>query len=1091
MRKPGTYVPALLAGALFSLFMTFGVSGAKAQETVKGEKLDPSTYGPCWIESMEAAIERDRAVQRPLPPEGKDRNGRHGVWVVPGMGASTSPHSGNHYAVNKWGDTCMGIRFPGLVEFEGAWIAGQSARGAWTTGVKIKGYRGDALVKETPWFTKIGEEPAWMAADLHGVDRIEVISRPVFKGGGWYALDDLTFTSLDPGTGKAEGKKRVIDFEDLPYRFTLTGSGYAGLTWEEGRGAFQEEGVHAPKTPLREKEGGEAAGLTAPHRAQNGTLPNLKAAYQGVIRGDAGSMSYPPDTIGAVGPNHFVETVNRNFAVYDKATGAELTNILLGSFLPGSNGDPRVLFDQHSGRWIVIVCDFNATASIFLAVSLTDNPMGSWFKGSFVTAQGSDTGKWPDYPTLGVDKNGIYTAAYMVGSGDTMTLFAIDKAPLVGSSPHIGTITAFRSLSWEGAIQPAHTYGDPGGEYCISWYNSSALRLRRVNPPLTAPTLTQVGIVSVPSFSNPPNAPAKGSSVPLNTVDDRLMMAVYRDGSLWTAHTIAAGAGAGCRWYEIDTASATRVQSGTVTDPALYFFFPSIMVNKNGDAAMGFSGSNTSQYAGCYYTGRLASDPPGEMAAPAQYKPGTGPQNNVDPYGRNRWGDYSYTTLDPSDETTFWTIQEYGHSSDIWGTYAAVLEPQLPALSLALQSTMPDHQNPGIANHFTLEIQDGLEHYQAGTGTLFYRFDGGAFQAVSLASLGGNLYEGVLPHTEPGDLPEFYFSAQGDGGTTVTLPKDAPSTLFSFEVYFAEILFEDDFETDKGWTVYNDPSLVTGAFERADPQGTSAQPEDDHSAGGTRCYVTGHLDGNIGDHDVDGGPTILISPELDLSGGDGVMTFYVWFYHSDNGTFQPLRIQLSDDGGSTWTLVEDMSNSPAWNLRTVKVSDFVSPTEHVKIRFRATDNPNDSVVEALVDDFTVERRIYDAALWADTYTLSAAVGGTLNFTLDGGTGNAGRQYLLLGSMSGTAPGFPLPGGGATVPLNWDTFTDFVLTNLTNPVFLNFMGMLDGTGRAQAGLDTYGPLNSAFIGVKLCFAFILSPNPTWNFASNAMTVTIEP
>ena len=105
-----------------------------------------------------------------------------------------------------------------------------------------------------------------------------------------------------------------------------------------------------------------------------GTLPQLLSDFRGVIRGDAGSSSAPPDTCGAIGPDHFVITVNRNFAVYDRDTGAELINMHLGSFLPGSNGDPRVLYDQHSGRWIVLVTDFDT--KIFLAVSLTSDATG-------------------------------------------------------------------------------------------------------------------------------------------------------------------------------------------------------------------------------------------------------------------------------------------------------------------------------------------------------------------------------------------------------------------------------------------------------------------------------------------------------------------------------------------------------------------------------------------------------------------------------------------------------------------------------------------------------------------------------------------
>ncbi len=654
--------------------LTFGCWGgatAGAEETIEGELLDASLYGPSYVESMQTAVERDR-LGPPPPSTSKERLGRSGVWVVPSRGATTFPHSGTHNVVNKWGDPRMGIGFPSPVDVHGAFFAGQADKGVWTTGIRAIGYRDCQVVQETDWFHDIGAEPRWFAMDLRNVDLIEIESVPVLSGGGWYGMDDFTYSPV-PGPEETEARAIVVDFDDLPYARKLSGSGYAGLIWEDGTGDFRDgDAVHGPMVSPGAQFGGPSDGMNSsePSRSR-ATLPTLVTSFQGVIRGDANSWSYPPDTDGAIGPNHYVETVNRNFAVYDKETGAEMINILLGSFLPGSNGDPRVVFDHHSGRWIVIVPDFSATASIFLAVSLTDDPTGYWFKTSFVTAQGTDSGCWPDYPPLGVDAKGIYTSAYMVGCG--MSIFAIDKAPLIAPLPSLRTITAFRGLGWEGAIQPAHTYGTPSGEYLVSLGGSSSLRIRRINPPLTSPTLTNLGTVSVPYFSDPPNAPALGSATPLNTIDPRPMMSVFRDGSLWTCHTINVSGRAGCRWYEIDPVSRSLIQYGTVADSSLYYFFPSIMVNQAGSVAMAFSGSNASQYVGCYYTGRLANDPAGEMATPVMYKEGTGPQNNIDSYGRNRWGDYSYTTLDPVDQMTFWTIQEYGHASNVWGTYIAVL----------------------------------------------------------------------------------------------------------------------------------------------------------------------------------------------------------------------------------------------------------------------------------------------------------------------------------------------------------------------------------------------------------------------------------
>ncbi len=637
------------------------IADAGTGKTITGEPVDPSAYGPSVIETMAEVVARQAAN----PPSTPAPAPQHGHWVVPSRGAARFPHSGRRYITNKWGDTRMGIGFNGEVDVLGVYVTGQADKGVWTPGLRVIGYRDGEQVAQTELFTEIGAKPHWFAIDLHDVDRIVLDAIPAFRSAGWYGIDDLAFIRLE-----SERPQRVtLDFEDLSFHTDLTGTDYGGLDWEVGTGTFLAgEAVPPPREPQAYGESFPGESATPPGGFRDtGTPPTVKRGFRGVIRGDANSWSYPPDTDGAVGPAHYVETVNRNFAVYDKASGAQLVNVHLQSFLPGSNGDPRILFDQHSGRWIVVVSDF--VSRIYLAISMSDDPTGAWYKTSFIASRDDNQGCFPDYETLGVDEQGIYTSAYMANCG--MTIFSIYKAPLLGATPYLGRLTAFRGLPFEGAIQPAHTYGAAPGEYFVSVNGSNGLRLRRLDGPLTAPTLTDLGVIAAPSFGFPPDAPALGSGTRLDTVGNRLMMAVYRNGSLWTAHTIAGGAGAAARWYEISTADLSLVQWGTVADPSLYFFFPSIMVNRFGDAVMGFTGSSSSQHAGAYFAARLANDPPGVMSAPLLLKAGQAPQNNIDSYGRNRWGDYSYTTLDPTDDETFCTLQEYAEATDIWGTWFA------------------------------------------------------------------------------------------------------------------------------------------------------------------------------------------------------------------------------------------------------------------------------------------------------------------------------------------------------------------------------------------------------------------------------------
>jgi len=126
---------------------------------------------------------------------------------------------------------------------------------------------------------------------------------------------------------------------------------------------------------------------------------------------------------------------------------------------------------------------------------------------------------------------------------------------------------------------------------------------------------------------------------------------------------------------------------------------------------------------------------------------------------------------------------------------------------------------------------------------------------------------------------------------------------------------------------------------------------------------------------------------------------------------------------------------------------------------------------------------------ADQYTLSEATGGTVHFYLTAGAGNAKRNYILLGSLSGTEPVQGLPGGLVTLPLNWDLFTDLVVAYLNSSLFMNFLGILDPAGDGLAIFNTLGPMLTGMAGTNLSFAYAL--NSPWDFASNPVGIEIVP
>jgi hypothetical protein len=121
-------------------------------------------------------------------------------------------------------------------------------------------------------------------------------------------------------------------------------------------------------------------------------------------------------------------------------------------------------------------------------------------------------------------------------------------------------------------------------------------------------------------------------------------------------------------------------------------------------------------------------------------------------------------------------------------------------------------------------------------------------------------------------------------------------------------------------------------------------------------------------------------------------------------------------------------------------------------------------------------------------TLSAATGGTIDLDLAARQENGGRNYLVLASVTGTAPGYLLPGGVETLPLVWDPFTDVVMILLNTSIFSSFLGSLDADGNAAAQINAPA-LDPVHIGVTMYYAFCL--NGPFNFASNPVTVEVVP
>lgn len=281
-----------------------------------------------------------------------------------------------------------------------------------------------------------------------------------------------------------------------------------------------------------------------------------------------------------------------------------------------------------------------------------------------------------------------------------------------------------------------------------------------------------------------------------------------------------------------------------------------------------------------------------------------------------------------------------------------------PVLNISFPSGLPNVIPSGQSTSIEVLIEDGQETYVDGSGQMHYRYDGGTYESMLLTSLGGDLYEAILPAATCASDPEFYFSAEGDGKSTVLSPPAAPSEVYGCMVGTVIELMTDNFETDQGWTVSGDATdgqwnrgVPVGGGERGDP------PTDFDGSG--QCYLTDNVPDNS---DVDGGTTILMSPIIDLSAVDDAQIHYARWYHNSFGG-EPfadvMHIYLSDDGGFSWVLVDSVGPAVdamgGWIENTFSVAEYFVPTATMQLRFDASDLAGGSVVEAGIDAFIVSR----------------------------------------------------------------------------------------------------------------------------------------
>jgi len=443
--------------------------------------------------------------------------------------------------------------------------------------------------------------------------------------------------------------------------------------------------------------------LGAGHVTQGITFPGLSE--------DGGRR---PDPIAAAGPNDLVAMVNTQIGLFDKA-GPEIDSAELDVFFedviadpitPWGSFDPWATFDRYQDQYIVMAEEVefgywneNLTgtqdrrggygadeANLLIGVSKTDNPTDldltvgdtdDWWFYSIPAVYDFGGGlAWIDYPKIAADEDSVYITGNYFRFGDHefqgVLVTRMDRLP----SGELD-LTSRVDVEASGAftLQPAQSVDRlaEAPQLFVESYSEQGLRVWEMDD---VNNLTIVASMDAPyqeyNFAAD-DVPQPDTLNELDTVGSRLMNAVWRDDSLWTAHTVNVADEAKVRWYEIITSGYTYdlVQQGDVNPgPGIDTFMPAIGVDAAGNVGITYTQSSEAIYPTMMISGRDADAPlgytdpgvPVAVSETAYY-----PSGNWG--GTERWGDYGGLALDPSDDATFWAFHETAGSINTWTTW--------------------------------------------------------------------------------------------------------------------------------------------------------------------------------------------------------------------------------------------------------------------------------------------------------------------------------------------------------------------------------------------------------------------------------------
>ena len=433
-------------------------------------------------------------------------------------------------------------------------------------------------------------------------------------------------------------------------------------------------------TPLGDAKGLKFAPPIVGQQSQFGgstitaATPSLKTTFLGVD--DSGRYT-PADNTIAAGPVHVVQAVNSLFRITNKSGGSPVTvdpqNLFSAFYATQTNlsgpFDPWAVYDHFAQRFVIVwdtVNNASDTGYFLIQVSKTSDPTQGWdlFTMRSDLDNSTDTSAWGDYEKLGFDNTNFYLTANQFSSAGP---FIYSKIRVMSKSqfysPTGNPIQYFDFVDPKDSqgvsaftVQPCLTFGASSKEYLVSapFPSGNYLSLYSItgtwpNATNTPPTLTVEGGVTFNAWNSPSNMSQPGTGAVIDGGDDRLLNAVYRNGIVYTGHSIGTSqfsTAAGIK--SINVASKTKGLDVALGAAGEFYSWPVVMADAGNNVYTVFNRCSSSVFSECRYSIKMSSD--------TTFQSSKALSTGTTPYPGFRWGDYNGIAADPSSGVWFFSM---------------------------------------------------------------------------------------------------------------------------------------------------------------------------------------------------------------------------------------------------------------------------------------------------------------------------------------------------------------------------------------------------------------------------------------------------